>query len=283
MWKTLVDRFDGAAAWRQRRCTPGAFCGFDCVAPMLAHMQTVQRTGACQLLARGHVGVGDYAAAAAAAGADPSRLVWLTLVREPVSRALSEYRHVTEELGRQGPGRFGKAWDYDFTDPSRATLGDWVRCEACQVGVSNRQTRFLAGLSPTGVRPAGESDDDLLAAALRNLERCAFVGTLARFTDSMLLLKETFPRELRGMTSYRTELHASEALGGPPRTYPDELLDELRKRNRLDAAVYARAQELVAARFDDMVAQGLDAGGKRFRPGKAGGGGQTTFTLREGG
>lgn len=68
--------------------------------------------------------------------------------------------------------------------------------QECQVGASNRQTRMLAGLYTTG---ADEDVDDevLLALALKNLESCAFVGLMERYTDSMLLLRRTFDKNLQ--------------------------------------------------------------------------------------
>jgi len=49
-----------------------------------------------------------------------------------------------------------------------------------------------------------------LQSALRNLERCAFVGITEKFEDSMLLLKLTFPPALRHFRSYTTKPHALE-------------------------------------------------------------------------
>ena len=65
---------------------------------------------------------------------------YLAFLREPVARALSEYRHVTEGLVAQfGEHVFGKAWDYDFATTLRRQR---PRCRA--VG------RARARRSPTG-------------------------------------------------------------------------------------------------------------------------------------
>jgi len=82
----------------------------------------------CSLLFRGHINWHDYAAGFAAlaastgAAAAPPRVFYLTFLREPVGRAVSEYRHITEGLVAQfGPHTFGAAWDYNFSfDPTRA-------------------------------------------------------------------------------------------------------------------------------------------------------------------
>ena len=60
------------------------------------------------------------------------------------------------------------------------------------------KARFLAGFATTGEIPDEEekqtssSKSALLVAALANLKRCAFVGIMERFEDSMLLLKVRF-------------------------------------------------------------------------------------------
>lgn len=50
-----------------------------------------------------------------------------------------------------------------------------------QVGSSNRMTRFLSGLAPTGdMETAQTSEAVVLSAAMANLRRCAFIGLLER-------------------------------------------------------------------------------------------------------
>lgn len=60
----------------------------------------------CSLIFRGHINVFDYHSAFRAVfetGLKP-RVFYLTFLREPVSRAISEFRHITEGLVAQfGP------------------------------------------------------------------------------------------------------------------------------------------------------------------------------------
>lgn len=65
------------------------------------------------------------------------------------------------------------------------------------MGVSNRQTRMLAGLFTTGSAEPWQDEDEMLRQAMANLERMAFVGVTERYEDSMLLLKYTFPEQLK--------------------------------------------------------------------------------------
>jgi len=95
---------------------------------------------------------------------------------------------------------YGKAWDYEYTGGGNDIM-EYLSCEDCQVGVANRQTRLLAGLYPTGqLGKKGVEDEDLLDAALRNLEQFAYVGIMERYTDSMLLLKRTFGDRMKPFT-----------------------------------------------------------------------------------
>lgn len=102
----------------------------------------------------------------------------------------------------------------------------WLACRQCRVGVSNRMVRFLAGLGTTGEpfagehlagEPAAEAGGEgagwapMLAAARENLRRCAFIGVMERYDESMEVLKQTFPVGLRSMQGYTRSDHAKGA------------------------------------------------------------------------
>jgi len=139
----------------------------------------------CSLVFRGHVNWQDYlrgfkevwAKQALVWATEPSeslvppgaplpRVFYLTFLREPVGRAVSEFRHITEGLVAQfGPHTFGAAWDYNFTFDPKApieekrrvgTFSAWLRCPACRVGSANRMTRFLGSGTGTGELTAEE-------------------------------------------------------------------------------------------------------------------------------
>ena len=64
----------------------------------------------CSLIFRGHINMHDYRSSFRdvffARGAPPPRVFYLAFLREPVSRAISEYRHITEGIVAQfGPVR----------------------------------------------------------------------------------------------------------------------------------------------------------------------------------
>lgn len=270
LWLTLLKQFDGSV-WGRRQCPKGPFCGYKC------DMAEAFRTSKCKLLVRAHANLYDYERGAAVVGV--RRLRWLALLREPVARAVSEYEHVTHGLVAQfGPHVFGKAWDYNFTDRRHATLTAWLDCEACRVGSSNRQTRFLAGLATTGSRDDEKfGDDHMFDAALRNLRKCDFVGVLDRYADSMLLLKETFPTQLAHFTSYALSLHPKQKeSGGKPSA---DVLDRVRQLNRLDIRLYDAAKAIFEERWAAML-DSLPPGRReqRFRPSR---GRRGQYTLEE--
>ena len=201
----------------------------------------------CRLVFRGHIGYWDYeeafralapswgAVASSPSSSPPSshssprppllppqqpRVLFLAFFREPVARALSEYKHVTEGLVAQfGPHTFGAAWDYNFSFTGRrddlerkrreGSFGAWLACEACRVGSSNRMTRFLGAAATTGTAPpapggavpaySDNSDAAMLARAKERLDRCAFIGLMERsvLIRPSVLIRSFVPSFLR--------------------------------------------------------------------------------------
>lgn len=116
------------------------------------------------------------------------RYFYISLLREPISRYMSEYRHVRRGatwkgsrhwcLGRQAtaselpPCYKGKDWlDVD--------LDQFAGCESNLA--ANRQTRMLADLALVGCynkssMPAHERDRVMLTSAKRNLAAMAYFG-----------------------------------------------------------------------------------------------------------
>lgn len=113
-WQTLHNNFDGSVWGRRARCQRGLFCGHRCEAVVAeqissivnsrqrrAHTRFVKDPNQCSLIFRGHINIFDYDRGFAAAGILPHRVQYITFLREPVSRAVSEYRHITDGLVAQ--------------------------------------------------------------------------------------------------------------------------------------------------------------------------------------
>ena len=106
---------------------------------------------------------------------DNARLI--TLLRDPVERAISHYHH------------FRRA----ESDPSHplamhSTLKEWVGTQGL-VEMDNGQTRRLAGAMSL---PFGQVTQQTLQRAKANLARFAVVGLTERFEESQILLRHEF-------------------------------------------------------------------------------------------
>jgi len=96
---------------------------------------------------------------------------------------------------------------------------------------------------------SGEDGARLLADAKVALGACDFVGTLGRFQDSMLLLRETFPGPLEKLNAYSTAFHPK----GKATLVSQATRDRIAEANRLDVELYAFANRIFQARWAQML------------------------------
>ncbi|HEV2592454.1 MAG TPA: hypothetical protein VGU02_11230 [Gaiellaceae bacterium] len=137
----------------------------------------------------------------------PARSRFVTFLREPIVRAYSHYRHMYNRM---------------------IDTGEAPPLEAPGIP-DNLQARMLCALPDPFARPA---DDDLLQAALRELDDLAFVGVLERFAESMVLAHGRLG--LRWIAYRRENIRPSAPL-------PPEAEEILREQNQLDLQLYAHA------------------------------------------
>ena len=152
----------------------------------------------------------------------PGPSTYITLIRDPIDRAVSMYFHHRRE------GRL------------RRTLDDYLRSD--DYALDNGQTRLLAA---TGLSmDYGEMTEDHLRTAKRRLvDHFGWVGVTERYDEGMVLLRRTF--------GWRPLYYA--ALNGTARTRgafaPDpDVLAALRRRNELDTELHRFATELFEER-----------------------------------
>jgi len=129
-----------------------------------------------------------------------------TFLREPVARTYSHYRHALE-------------------------VGSALEPFEVRTVPDNLQTRLLCGLPDPLTRPA---DDELLDAALRELDGFAFYGFTERFDESLLLARDALA--LRSI-EYRAENVRGSVV-------PPDDVDALKRGNELDLELYAHALRL---------------------------------------
>uniref|UniRef100_A0AAY4D7P5 Heparan-sulfate 6-O-sulfotransferase n=1 Tax=Denticeps clupeoides TaxID=299321 RepID=A0AAY4D7P5_9TELE len=180
---------------------------------------------------------------------------YITILRDPVWRYLSEWRHVQR----------GATWKAslhmcDGRAPTLAELpscypgDDWSGCALqefmdCPYNLaSNRQTRMLADLSLVGcynLSAMGEEERGgvLLASAKRNLRRMAFFGLTEYQRKTQYLFERTFRLEF---IAPFTQLNGTRAASVDVAA---ETQRRIRRLNRWDVELYEYARDLFLQRF----------------------------------
>jgi hypothetical protein len=171
-----------------------------------------------------------------------SKPVYMTLLRDPIERTLSQY-------------------DYVRRDPSNGRLHEIVRDKTLEDYLDDEflreetirdiQTRFVA--------PAAQVPDDVevvaplshlgIAQAKINLQQCAFVGVTERMKDSLRLLAHTFG--WRPLRSFEAQNVSGTRL--TREDLPARVIDKILACTEADHELYAFACELFKQRFDHMV------------------------------
>ncbi|MFC1706174.1 hypothetical protein ACFL59_05025 [Planctomycetota bacterium] len=179
-------------------------------------------------LMRAHFGYGVYRLL-------PRRPVFVTMLRDPVARVISVYKHIRRIPHHRLNREVIELGLLEFLEHPRARVRDL-------------QVRHLAGFRLRKEELGALCDDDLLELAKAHLDDLAFFGLTERFDDSIRLLSHTFDW---------SPIEGYEALNVAPDS-PEEVdreaLQAIASRNRLDLALYAHARGL----FEERVAQ-LDA------------------------
>lgn len=194
------------------------------------------------------------------------RYFYVTLLRDPVQRFLSEFLHVQrgatwkqarhwcggrEATSAELPPCFpGETWE-------EVQLEEFLSCTSNLA--FNRQTRMLADLTLVHCYNASaltpeERDRRLLASAKQNLQRMAFFGLCENQQVSQYLFEQTF--DLHFMTQFQqfNETHVASVL----RDISAEQLAHVRKLNMLDIELYEFARALLLNRFERTKATDPD-------------------------
>src|SRR5262252_2889208 len=116
----------------------------------------------------------------------PADAQFVTLLRDPVERAISHYYHYRRRV-------------VDRIHPlaMRASLAEWVR-DCGIVEMDNGQTRRLAGEMNL---PCGRVTLAMLDRAMSRLAKFAVVGLTERFDESLLLLQRAFGWKAKAVTA----------------------------------------------------------------------------------
>jgi hypothetical protein len=163
----------------------------------------------------------------------PRESTYFTMLREPVARALSQYRHVL----RRPEHRLHAAAAAGELSLERYVTG------GVALEMDNGQTRALAGDVET---PFGECTPAMLERAKRHLdEHFAVAGVTERFDEMLVALG----REFGWRHLYYVRANTAPEGQRVPVSEADRQM--IRDRNALDCELYRYAVE----RFDEMVAR----------------------------
>jgi hypothetical protein len=173
-------------------------------------------------LVRGHVPYGIHEAI----GMDA---LYITMLREPVSRVVSVYRFVWRNP------------DHPLHTVVRSngmTLRDFVTHDVDREDVFNGQTRLIAG------RSDADPDSTALVRAKEHLRDMAAVGIVEKFDESVMLFRE----RLDWMVPFYTKRNVAPQRSDTEKLSPDvrELIESM---NRLDIDLYRDALCL----FDERI------------------------------
>lgn len=188
----------------------------------------------------------------------PSRcrkFYYITLLRDPVSRYLSEWRHVQRGATwktslHMCDGRTPTPEElppcYEGTDWSGCTLQEFMDCPYNLA--NNRQVRMLADLSLVGCYnlsfiPEGKRAQLLLDSAKKNLRGMAFFGLTEFQRKTQYLFERTFNLKfIRPFMQYNSTRAGGVEVG-------EDTIRRIEELNDLDMQLYDYARDLFQQRY----------------------------------
>lgn len=192
---------------------------------------------------RGHMRYGSFSPVFRFVTQNP---ICITMLREPVKRVISEYRHIL---------RHPTNWLHEEFVTKQVSLKEYVTNPKYAYLATNYQMFMLTGtvrgslfMDRTKDKEPLLSDEARLALAKQRLEQYAFVGLTEQYEASVALLAFTFgwqaPQEIPHLNS------------APTKTVIDDLDVETQSAllacNKLDLELYRFAEELFAERYAQM-------------------------------
>uniref|UniRef100_A0A3B3WBP0 Heparan-sulfate 6-O-sulfotransferase n=1 Tax=Poecilia mexicana TaxID=48701 RepID=A0A3B3WBP0_9TELE len=180
---------------------------------------------------------------------------YITMLRDPVSRYLSEWKHVQRGAtwktalhmcdGRS-PTQDELPTCYSGDDWSGVTLKEFMNCQSNLA--NNRQVRMLADLSLVGCYNMSSMNESqrnhiLLSSAMSNLKNMAFYGLTEFQRKTQYLFERTF--SLRFISAF-TQINSTRAANVDLSEAVRRRIEEL---NFLDVQLYEYAKDLFLQRF----------------------------------
>ncbi|KAJ8030605.1 Heparan-sulfate 6-O-sulfotransferase 2 [Holothuria leucospilota] len=187
------------------------------------------------------------------------RYYYITMLRNPVERFISEWRHVYRGAtwkaskhvcnGREPTPEELPSCYADHEDWTGVLLNEFLECPHNLA--SNRQVRMLADLSLVGCYNLSKYSKEernaiMLESAKTNLRRLSYFGLTEFQKESQYIFEETFNLKFKTAFEQNNDTHAS----------AEYISDEDRQRvvdeNRLDVELYEYAKDLFFQRLTYM-------------------------------
>ena len=163
----------------------------------------------------------------------PQPSVYITLLRDPIERAISDYYYVL---------RTPDNYFYKDVTTQHMSLEEFVAsgCNGKYLNLDNGQTRLLSGMVDVGF---GQCTLKMLKDAKENLrEYFAVVGINERFDETVMLMKKVL-----GWTTLPYYVRENVTSDRPGKEdIPEDTLKVIEKRNELDLDLYTFAKEMFA-------------------------------------
>lgn len=191
------------------------------------------------------------------------RYFYITFLRNPLHRFLSEFRHVRRGATWKNArllcqGRHATKEElphcYETETWENVTLDEFMACES-NLAI-NRQTRMLADLSLVGcynssmMKPE-ERGKTMLLSAKNNLKKMAFFGLTEHQEISQYLFEETFNLKFRVRFNQYNQTISDMAI----QEIDSGTLKHIEELNSLDIELYKYAEELLQKRFKKLSSQ----------------------------
>ena len=192
------------------------------------------------------------------------RYFYITILRDPVLRYLSEFKHV-----QRGATWKGSVHKCNGKPASRAEIPpcyddineeDWADVELdefmnCPYNLAaNRQTRMLADLRlvncyNTSFMSSKGRDLTLINSAKTNLEKMAFFGLTERQSESQKMFEHVFDLRFKNAFKQNNETTSSKS----EHDLDQSVIDKIAEINHLDVELYEYAKTLFNQRYKEII------------------------------
>ncbi|GAM25174.1 hypothetical protein SAMD00019534_083490, partial [Acytostelium subglobosum LB1] len=154
---------------------------------------------------------------------------YMTMLREPVDRVISHYYY--HRQNKRDPGH-GFAMKYD--------LREWIERSAA---ANNEQARMLCGISPHEYY--GKENETEICAHHHLKYTYKYIGLTEKFSESLVLLTH-----YAGFQAIRFTKVNSGTQRVSVADVPEDIVEEIKRRNQMDIALYNKAKEAFEMQID---------------------------------